>query len=833
MRRLVPVLAAMMALAVPTTAGASLLFDEDFTGPTTDVPFRVGGSADPCLTASQDTSQTPIPGCPTGQPSLPPGGDPDGSGTLRLTDNSDHRSSYAIYDRGLPFTAGVEFTFDAFAYNGSIIPGFPDHGADGMSVFIKDAAVRDERPGAFGGSLGYAQSNDDFDSPYTAPATIPGVPGGYFGVGIDEFGNFANDREARGFGCQDRADRNLHPNTVSLRGRGLPGTDWLEGYCLRESATAPESLDRVNALLRTDPGVAHRYRIVVDPPAAPNARVRLLADFDLDGDFTPMLDVSQPPDPPDRFEFGFAASTGDATNIHEIRAVRVETIDPLPEFALTKTHEGALVAGRDGIFYVRASVRATGGPARAPLVINDTLPAGVTIRALPHGDGWDCAGTVLGSRHTRCVYDIDPDDPVPPGTHLPRLAVPVDLAPDLTGRHVNVAILTGPELLEPLEAEDPFVIRRLADLAVRKIARPEEAGIGEVVSFAVSVSNLGPSDAHQVTLVDRVPDGLTLLDIATAHGDCARAQNGFRCDLGTIVAGGSKLVTLTARTEAPAGIRVNRARADAVEEDPNPGNNEDEAPVRVDGPPAPTPELSITKRAGSHRVRVGQPLGYTVVVRNTGQVTAEDVVMMDSNSLPTKILKVTPSQGSCRAKGSSVTCHLGDIPVGETRTIRMKVRILRAGMARNSAVAIPGGSDGVIATENVRVVEGAALRITKVANRRRVPIGGTVRFRIKVRSVGSGTARNVRVCDRLPRGLRLAFPPSLQGKRRICWRVGNLRPGRSRSVRVIAYASAATGRAVNRATATASNAPAARASRPVTVFDTCPPNGLWDLSVRC
>ncbi|HTU14466.1 MAG TPA: hypothetical protein VMF31_04655 [Solirubrobacterales bacterium] len=827
MKRLIAVLFSIGVLVLPAGASGSVLFDEDFTGPTSQAPFKVGGSFTPCLTASQDTSQAPIPGCPTGQPSLPPAGDPDGSGTLRLTDNAQRRSSYAIFDESLPFTAGVRFIFDAFAYNGSIVPGFPDHGADGISVFIKDASIPQEAPGAFGGSLGYAQSNDDFDSPYSAPATIPGVPGGYFGLGIDEFGNFANDREARGYGCETRADRNLHQNTVSIRGRGFPGTEWLQGYCLRESVTAPASIDQVNATLRSIPGVTRRYLVEVDPPADPDGRIRVSADFDLDGTFTPLLDVSEPADPPTSFQFGFAGSTGQATNIHELRAVRVETIDPLPLFRLTKRHEGALVAGRDGTFILRATVRSDGGPAQAPVVLSDLLPRGVTVGAEPRGTGWDCSATVIGSRRARCVYDIRPNDPVAPGTRLPRVTLPVRLASGMTGSYVNRASLTGAEILEPLRAEDPFEIRRLADLAVTKIARPEQAGIGELVSFAIAVTNLGPSDAHRVELVDTLPAGLQLADIQVSRGSCNKVPPGFRCSLGTIRAGGGRLIELTARTTGPAGTEINTARADAVEEDPDPANNEDSAKVEVKGPPAPPPDLSVTKTVSPESVRVGQSVEYTITVRNPASVTAEDVVMVDTNSFPSRVLSMKPQSGSCRFESRSIICHLGDIPAGATRTIRVRLVLLRTGTAENAAVAIPGGSGGGdMAKAKVKVTGGAALRITKRASRTSMSIGGSVAYRIRVRSVGTERARDVRVCDRLPSQLRIARPQSRRGKRKVCWKVGGLDPGASRSFKVVAFSVRGTRRAVNRAVATASNARTVRAQRPVRVIDSCLPSGL-------
>ena len=129
---------------------------------------------------------------------LPAGGGPDleGDGALRLTSNDGFSSGFILYQDALPLTAGLDVRFSFYAYNGT--------GADGFSFFVADGAQNLTQPGADGGSLGYAQRND-----------IAGLVGGYFGVGIDEYGNFSNDSENRGNGCASHAPDGLQPDHVS------------------------------------------------------------------------------------------------------------------------------------------------------------------------------------------------------------------------------------------------------------------------------------------------------------------------------------------------------------------------------------------------------------------------------------------------------------------------------------------------------------------------------------------------------------------------------------------------------------------------------------------
>jgi uncharacterized repeat protein (TIGR01451 family) len=65
----------------------------------------------------------------------------------------------------------------------------------------------------------------------------------------------------------------------------------------------------------------------------------------------------------------------------------------------------------------------------------------------------------------------------------------------------------------------------------------------------------------------------------------------------------------------------------------------------------------------------------------------------------------------------------------------------------------------------------------KTVRRALVRGGGRVRYRIEVHNRGSGVARRVVVCDRLPRAMTLVSAPGSRFRNgRICWRIARLRP---------------------------------------------------------
>src|SRR5690606_24239398 len=133
--------------------------------------------------------------------------DADGSGWLRLTSNNPSQATYA-YDTTsfVSKNATITASFNYVSYGGN--------GADGITFFLADADATFS-VGAYGGSLGYAQKIQA----QGGEADIEGMKGGYIGLGIDEFGNYANNSEGR-IGGFDGDSGTGTPDAVSVRGPG-------------------------------------------------------------------------------------------------------------------------------------------------------------------------------------------------------------------------------------------------------------------------------------------------------------------------------------------------------------------------------------------------------------------------------------------------------------------------------------------------------------------------------------------------------------------------------------------------------------------------------------
>lgn len=271
-------------------------------------------------------------------------------GVLRLTDASQDQSGYAYIDIPFPSNFGIKAAFEMYIYGGT--------GGDGMSVFLFDANTENFAPGGFGGSLGYAQRNED-----------PGLTGAYFGLGFDVFGNFSNSSESKNGGLSPEL---TFPNTIAVRtgGSGFTGYDFLTAkttLAVNETAISLP-LDEMFALNSgiqgtprvTNPDQIGYRKVYLEILPNPNANGYLL-NLELDinnGDVLRRVVIfsNQPynQQAPENLKIGFAASTGGMVNIHEIGELTVEVADQEGlENPVTREFEDlATCAGQDNYFEI-------------------------------------------------------------------------------------------------------------------------------------------------------------------------------------------------------------------------------------------------------------------------------------------------------------------------------------------------------------------------------------------------------------------------------------------------------------------------------------------------
>jgi MSHA biogenesis protein MshQ len=209
---------------------------------------------------------------------------------LRMTEAVGNQATAATYQRTFPGADNlIQVEFDYYAYGGS--------GADGLAVVFSDASVTPQA-GGYGGSLGYAQEPDGSG----------GFAGGWLGIGLDEYGNFANDNEGR------QGGDGFTPDAVTIRG-AEPSYAYIA-----DSGQLPNGIDS------NSDNNPYRYRITIDsrnnqtPQLTVERRGRGTGNrFDL---LIRETLSGQPPIPENMF-LSLTGSTGGANNIHELDNLQI------------------------------------------------------------------------------------------------------------------------------------------------------------------------------------------------------------------------------------------------------------------------------------------------------------------------------------------------------------------------------------------------------------------------------------------------------------------------------------------------------------------------------
>ncbi|MBO1333561.1 DUF11 domain-containing protein [Streptomyces sp. VRA16 Mangrove soil] len=596
------------ALAAPGTAAASagtrpgagtddsrfVLLDEPFVGEGA-APGRWVSQYGPtnsgfaCLTAAKG-QPAPLGACPSAPHDEP------GQGVLRLTNQFKMRSGFVVHTEPVRADAGLIAEFDMYQYGSTT-----GKGADGISFFLLDGAERVDREGAQGGALGYRD-----------------IPGGYLGIGFDQYGNFSSPRWA-GTGGPGKV-----PNSVALRGATSIGNPYIDG-----TPTLKKSLGDVAAKQRSKARRTGRVTLT------PTGLLSVAVDFNDGKGYARVLgpvDVHRipgQPDVPKTLRFGFSASTGAHTALHEISDVRLRRLPP--DLYLTPRTTGDFAAGGTGQLELTVTNKPTAGRSEGPVTVTKVLPPGLKPVSAS-GDGWECA--IEGAEVT-CRRDED----LAPGDSFPPIVVPVEIAPDVAGgRPVEFAVDT------PGDAVASDNVARLSpDVPVRtglwlkESARPDPYVAGAPVAYAVSVGNDGPAQATNAPLAAEVPKSLEdprWTCAASGGAVCPGTPDGPRLDTPVTLPPGAKLVfTATGGTPSDeagplVGTSVLKPPPGAADE----GCADDcRAKVTLDG--TFRTALSVTHRHTPQDLQSGGRITYTISVRNDGPSDASGVRIQQSAPL--------------------------------------------------------------------------------------------------------------------------------------------------------------------------------------------------------
>jgi uncharacterized repeat protein (TIGR01451 family) len=436
------------------------------------------------------------------------------------------------------------------------------------------------------------------------------------------------------------------------------------------------------------------------------------------------------------------------------------------DVSITKTDLADPVTAGSNVAY-GITVQNAGPDMVGPVSWSDTLPAGTTFVSLTAAGGWSCTTPAIGANGTITCSIASL------GVTTDAFSLLANVNADVAAGTVlsNTATLTAASDSTPgnNSATATTTVATSADLLLSKTDSPDPATAGTNISYTITITNNGPSNAANATFSDTLPAGTTFVSLsttgpwscttpavgATGTVTCTNTSFGVTVDFFTlVVAVDPNLATGT--------VLSNTATLSSSTTDPNSANNSATATTTV----TTSADLSVTKTDAPDPVTAGSNLTYTITVTNNGSSNASTVQLTDTVPTGTTFVSLSsPGGWSCSTPAvggtGTITCSIASMPPTGSAAFTLVVATSAAlangtiitNTASVSTVTTDPNAGNNTATATTTVGGGSAdLAIVKTDVPDPVTAGTNLSYSIDVTNNGPSNASNASWTDTLPAG---------------------------------------------------------------------------------
>jgi uncharacterized repeat protein (TIGR01451 family) len=210
-----------------------------------------------------------------------------------------------------------------------------------------------------------------------------------------------------------------------------------------------------------------------------------------------------------------------------------------------------------------------------------------------------------------------------------------------------------------------------ADLGVAISTGATSAVVGGQLTYTITVTNAGPTLARNVTAIDNLPSGVTVVSAVASQGTVNIGAGIVSASLNNLAVGAHATVTIVVQVGAAAGASItDSVSVGTIDGDPNPNNNSASTTTSVSA----TADTAVSFNATAPVVLAGSNLTYSVVVTNDGQSPATGVTLTDT--LPTGVTLVSAADSlgnTLTLSGSTVTDAIGGLASGASVTVTIVI----------------------------------------------------------------------------------------------------------------------------------------------------------------
>jgi uncharacterized repeat protein (TIGR01451 family) len=437
------------------------------------------------------------------------------------------------------------------------------------------------------------------------------------------------------------------------------------------------------------------------------------------------------------------------------------------DLSVTKTDSPDPVTPGENVTYT-ITVNNAGPVTATGVSLSDAVPAGTTFVSFTAAAGWTCTTPAAGATGTiSCSVAA-----LPVGNAVFTLVVATDAAlgaGNITNTATVASATADSNPGNDSSTATTAVGAGLADLLLSKTDSPDPVAPGSNLSYQITITNSGPSNATSATFSDTLPAGTTFVSLSTtgpwtcttpavgAGGtvSCTNPSFGVTVDFFTLVVAVDPSV-------ASGTVLSNTATITSATADPNGANGSSTTTTTVGAGSA---DLTVTKTDSPDPVSPGTNITYTITVANAGPGNAATVALSDTTPAGTTFVSLaSPGGWTCTTPAvggtGAISCSNASVAIGNavfTLIVNVDPAAVDGAVITNTATVssatadpAPGGESATAAT--TVSVTNADLSLTKVDGADPVAAGGSLTYTITVNNAGPDTATNVTMSDTLPAG---------------------------------------------------------------------------------